>query len=432
MPTKKKKNTKRAPEPEQIDSTRETSTPTNPSQPCYVDRLPFEIISTIFRICESQHREEWGNDTRIDHTCAAIFWKVSTYWRAIALGTPELWSVIRIWNAKSRRHAKTWLLYSKRCDIEVEIPSIRNRVVASNLGFILAHLHRARTFKIDMRHSAPRDEGTLGHVPRLLIESRCISKLSIISVRFGSYQEAFNAIRGCPNVEVLDLSYSRIQPDRYFSLVDHKKPLLAESAFTLSRLKEAIFVHTNGLDGAFCERVAMPLLRHVDLIGETDQDCVKYQGPACSVNSPSLSSLSLPLHFSPSIVIITLCLKRVHPWATAEVNRTLTTLGAPARISPLPHVVHKSTIEVQFPFPRLQVLRLENCEGTNFLPLLRRYALLADHYPEIGGVERPCVLKRLEISRRRPSPDWNHWKEFLTLLGTECIGEFSEDGPSDA
>lgn len=65
--------------------------------PTTVDVLPVELLSDIFHIAAQVDSKRRGLDFGFEAICAPLhFASVSRHWRAVALGTPSIWSSVLV------------------------------------------------------------------------------------------------------------------------------------------------------------------------------------------------------------------------------------------------------------------------------------------------------------------------------------------------
>ncbi|EJU03890.1 hypothetical protein DACRYDRAFT_94075 [Dacryopinax primogenitus] len=99
--------------------TRRRGPPKDPTGPCYIERLPLELLSEIFTLCERDERRLGGSEIPVDESCAVRFSLVNRFWRRAALCTPALWTTVCISTNHHMHRAVRWMERSKRRNLTV-------------------------------------------------------------------------------------------------------------------------------------------------------------------------------------------------------------------------------------------------------------------------------------------------------------------------
>ncbi|KAG6826657.1 hypothetical protein H0H92_014948 [Tricholoma furcatifolium] len=118
--------------------------------------LPSELLSRIFELGRESQLDDWEiEDTPICERkpFEILVTHVSSHFREVATGTPQLWSDITINSRLSRTEMETYLARASGCELalrlEVEPSFSMNPLVMANVDTIIPHSNRCRQLVIN-------------------------------------------------------------------------------------------------------------------------------------------------------------------------------------------------------------------------------------------------------------------------------------------
>ncbi|KZT56820.1 hypothetical protein CALCODRAFT_496988 [Calocera cornea HHB12733] len=399
--------------------------------PCYIDRLPFEILTMIFRLCEDERQDDIlsDGDSMNLHTYALVFSQVCRFWRTVTVNTAQLWSAIYIdsWFECLTQHLAQSFAHSKESALTVVIVPRDMTVFYNMFTYLQSILTRLIILRVDNRPA--KYKMTLDTIPCATLASDSLRVLQLRGIRFTSYINVLNLLAGFPNLQVVDLSNS--YTDLKYKPIDLGSESLPDQPdITLAHVEIVIF--SVSLIIPLRERALLPSLHFAALVDEhfwmKRVDGVNFVVYGCPKDSHickvGTRDFLEPIFASiPELDYLTIT-ANCHA-ISLQANYLVEAISEPrwGTFVPPGGPFTRTTIESEgrgFILPSLRHLRLENCLIQDLSPLFKRYQPLE-------GVECPDQLETIEVTGSRPPARWDEWTARFAELGTTLVGTFGVD-----
>ncbi|EJU03888.1 hypothetical protein DACRYDRAFT_115190 [Dacryopinax primogenitus] len=385
---------------------------------CYIQTLPFELLSHVFIICEQNYNAALTTPPDLRHnSCAFVLRSVCKQWNEVALCTPQLWTRIRILGPRTLALAEMWIQRSGAQELDISIILSSPTEIAASNALIEPHLSRIVTMHFGMTC------GTTIYTPAQpapLIPDT-IRSLRFANIGFSNCTALRRNLSLFQRLKYLDLSSS--STDEKWMSVDEIR-ISRPDWFLMEELEE-ILLPMNAL----CERVRQyllaPRLRYSSIRGH-------YFAPSPAntlIVREDLSSEQGPL----GVHIVLLQVPEVESLTLIWSNRTadflkptfcdyaLHCLGMKRHAFPLPDMSLSEdewTDPPQMMLPRLRNLRMCN------VPRIGTVDALYDRYVPTYTGSLPAVLERVEIDGPVEPTTWPAVAKTLREHGTTVIESF--------
>ncbi|KZT56822.1 hypothetical protein CALCODRAFT_496994 [Calocera cornea HHB12733] len=180
---------------------------------CYIDRLPFELLSKIFVMCtaESSLQKSTSMRDHLDHTSTVVISSVSRRWRCIAVATGRLWTNIRIVGQNTLHSARTWITRTGSYELHVECALSEWDLVVDAVDALKPSFDTIVALNIDMLRDDNYVHGCqdclkFSLFPQLSLGPNRLRRLQFQNAKFPSASALRAFLATCKALKHLDIS----------------------------------------------------------------------------------------------------------------------------------------------------------------------------------------------------------------------------------
>ncbi|KZO92868.1 hypothetical protein CALVIDRAFT_601149 [Calocera viscosa TUFC12733] len=391
---------------------------------CYIERLPFELLSFIFDICEQDYGDEWRRQPHDRHrTSTAALCSVSTHWRDVAFGTPALWKTVCIRGPKTMERALAWFERSQSVGLDVSFLFSDWDDLPMALIDIQPYLSSIIAISLDgmLLSDLPQDFVKFLRAPNIL------RRLRLSEVTIPSSTALVQLLTPCTSLVYLDIASCSIDEDWMSPQEVDASPT---HWFTLDHLEEIVFP-PNSLTERLRRLLIAPHLRRVSILGanflpSSPNELAIAVGKSAGPRIPPYLIFTLWL-FVPEVESLTLVYPP-DPEASSGMSGYVLALHAvvggfderwtnyPLPSASLPH--DKWIPRPQTTLPRLRFLKLHGVPPS--LPL----SMLPERQRASSAGRRRDPLQKVIVSGQQEPKNWDRVAQILRAQGVVVESDF--------
>ncbi|KZO92865.1 hypothetical protein CALVIDRAFT_566974 [Calocera viscosa TUFC12733] len=394
---------------------------------CYIERLPFELLSFIFDICEQDYGDEWRRQPHDRHrTSTAALCSVSTHWRDVAFGTPTLWKTVCIRGPKTMERALAWFERSQSIGLDVSFSFTNWDDLPMVLVDIQPYLSSIMAIRLDgiVISELPQDFVKFLRAPNIL------RRLRLSKITLPSSAALVQLMMCCTSLVYLDVASCSLD-EGWMSPQDVDAS--RTHWFTLDHLEEIVFP-PNSLTERLRRLLIAPRLRRVSFVGANFLPSSPNELVIDVGNSPGLR---IPLYlvftlwlFVPEVESLTLVYFRDPEASEDHWDYVMALHGIVGRYAvrwsnyPLPSASMPHDEWIQHPqimLPRLRLLKLHGVSPNLHL------SMLPERQKASSAGRRPDPLQKVIVSGQQEPKDWHRVAEILRAQGVVVESEFGEE-----